>query len=445
MTISTPDEDGISEVTGEVDDADANSVVLVINSNQASSETALRHFLFWVPEAMAQSLPGICLRTGRACGTVDSDGIFRIQIATSEDDSLEVVVIDVTTASELSSRISGSVPRNFYHFALSAIDVALVPGQEAVLVVLNDDAGAARIVKLNLMTKTRESVGFTGSAPIRILLDPTGTHYLVLDNVANEAAIVDVASENFSSPTVISLPGTPTDATFDATGEKAWVTFSDVAAIAELDLNTEESSAVTLDDAPSGYGRGGSGAIAYISDNGTEKLAVVSRFRQGETDSVLRGLTVLNAATGDVLNPAAFISGLESPFFVAFADATTLLATDTENSDVGAITVTGEFSELTSLTAENPEVLAHPRVVVVAADQGLAFVTTNNNAGARADTVLTVDLGTLEVIDSTKVGFTPFRMVWDADNQELFVTSIVSRSLTRFELEALLPGGTDPF
>jgi hypothetical protein len=447
LTISTPDDDGISEVTGEVADTDANSVVLVTNANQASSETALRHLLFWIPEARAQSLPGICSRTGRACGTVDSDGIFRIQIATSEDDNLEVVVIDITTASELSSKISQIVPRNFYHFALPAVDVSLVPGQEAALVVLNDNAGTARIAKLNLTTKTRESVSFNGSSPIRILLDPTGTRYLILDNVANGAALVEVASENFSSPTVISLPGTPTDAVFDSTGAKAWISFSDVAAIAELDLSTEESSAVLLGDAPSSYSRGGSTAIAYINENGTEKLAVISRFKQSGSDSILRGLTVLNAATGDVLNPAAFISGLDSPFFIAFADATTLLATDTENSDAGAITLadSGDFSALTTLVAENSELLTQPRVVTVAAEEGLAFVTANNNAGTRADTVLTVDLATLEVIDSTPVGFTPFRMVWDAENQELLVTSIMSRSLTRFELSALLPGGTDPF
>lgn len=447
LTVSTPDEDGLSEVTGEVEDADANSVVLITNSNQASSETALRHLLFWIPEAQAQSLPGICSRTGRACGTVDSDGIFRIQIASSEEDSLEIVVIDLSTASELSAKVTHSVPRNFYHFALPAVDVALVPGQEAALVVLNDNAGTTRIVKLNLVTKTRESVGFGGSGPIRILLDPTATRYLVLDNVAKGAALVDVASENFSNPTVVSLPGTPTDAVFDASGEKAWITFSDVAAIAELDLGAEESSAVTLGDAPSGYERGGSSAIAYSNENGIEKLAVLNRFRESETENIARGLTVIDADSGDVLNPAAFISGLENPFFLAFADASTLLASDTDNSVVGAITLdaAGDFSELISLTADNPDVLTQPRFITVASDQGLAFVTANNNAGTRADTVLTVDLETLEVIDSTPVAFTPFRMVWDSQNQELFVTGIMSRSLTRLELETLLPGGTDPF
>src|SRR3989338_2611135 len=103
LTVSTPDDDGLTEVTGEVADADENSVVLVINTNQATTASLITPFLFWVPEARAQSLPGICQRTGHACGTPDTEGIFRIEIAASEDDTMEIVIIDLDTASELSS------------------------------------------------------------------------------------------------------------------------------------------------------------------------------------------------------------------------------------------------------------------------------------------------------------------------------------------------------
>lgn len=447
LTVSTPDENGLTEVTGEVSDADENTIVLVTNTNQAASESALLYFLKWIPEALALNLPEICSLTGRACGRVDSDGIFRIEISASEEDDIEILAIHAQTAAELTEKIKKRVPRNFYHFALPAIDVALVPDKDAAFVVLNNREGSSRIVKLNLVTKTRVDAEYGGKSPVRVILDPTSTRYLVLDNESNALALVDALEENFSSPNVIALPGSPVDAVFDKTGGFAWITLAGRADLAKLDVANVTLSAVTLGESPDGYERVGSNAVTYFHDSGTEKLAVISRFTPEDSDAVTRGITVLDADSGAILHPAESVTGLSSPFSLAFADQDTLLVTDTENSVLGALFFEedGSFSELVPVTADDTDDLKAPRVVTVAADQGLAFVSANNFAGLHADTVLTVDLTTLEVVDSTPVGFTPLRMVWDPDNLELFVTSVTSRSLTRLSLEQLLPGGTDPF
>ncbi len=453
VTVSSPDDEGLSLVTGDVEAVTADSTILVIN--EENSNLALQLWNRLIPNALAQSFPARCSNTGHACAQADEDGAFTVEIEAEEDDFLRILVISVTTGNDLSDETRKQVPRNFIHFASQPLDVAVDPEDRLLYVLFggNETTGEnGRIVRLGATPNTRTHFDFDGTGPTRILMDPTQTRLLLLDEDESFAAVVDPDQNNFDNPLKISLSDPPVDAVFESSGTIAWITLNgsdNAIAVVDLEAGTVLQQ-ISLDSPFPIFDHDHSVEIDHAENNdGDEIIVVSSGFRHQVNDTLRTAVSMIDVATRTVLQGPRFLAAGVLIRDVAFTEeASEVLIADPLRDVIQEVLLPEEETdslEITTVSATNSGAIQNPRRIAISAENNLAFVTAKNGTTTRPDTILTVDLDTAEVIDITPVGLNPGRLIWDAENEELFVTCLRSRSVTRLPLSTLLPGNPDLF
>lgn len=451
ITVSTPDDEGLSLVVGDDEAVSADAIVLVINEDKANVAWKLLDLI--IPNLLAQSFPARCSLVGRACAQADSNGAFSVEIEAEGEDEITIRVID--TAGNESPQIRKTPPpRGFIHFAVAPLDVAALPSQHFVYALFPGDDTSGQnggVIRFDINNRQRQPFGFDGTGPTRILTDPTETRLLILDEDGPFAAVVDPDQNNFDSPIKINLPDPGMDVVFEADGETAWITLNGTDnAIAIVDVvGGNILQQISLNDIGD-FTHIRSVDIDYArTSSGDEFVALISIYQNPASGALLNIITEINVATrAPIRGPRALPTGVFIRDLAFMEDGAEFLIADPLRDVIQNVIVPADDSDpldVTPVTASNADAITNPRYIAISADENLAFVTAKNGTINLPDTVLTVDLDTFEVIDITPVGLNPQRLVWDETNNELFVVSTISRSLTLLPLSVLTPGNPDLF
>lgn len=459
ITISEPDEEGAVTITGDAGAVTADVTVMAINRDTAD-ETGLLDGLapnWLVSEAWAQSFPDVCERTGRGCALADGDGAFSMNLIAEEGHEIDFVIIDATKGTERSERLRRRVLRNLIPFARVPRDVTVIPSTEEILVLLsgNQNQGTpGRVVSVAAASRTRTQYPFSGTAPSRLLYDEG--QFLILDRADNFLALVDEGQRDFENPTQIDLPAQPNDMALNEQGTVVLVSLqSQTQALARVDL-TQQTITDTLDlsDQIEGYRHLSTHSLSRGSQAGQEIFAALSRFRNLNTDEMHWGLTLVDQGLAVIRGPVVASSASLELVDLGFIDEDFgLLASDSGLDQIFSLVmpeadpanVEISLNELDLVTADPEDVILNPRAVAVDLAENLAFVAAQNNSNDRPDTILTIDLASLEVVDVTPMGLNPGRLYYDQVNQVLHAIGLNSRTVARLPLSALLEGSDNSF
>jgi hypothetical protein len=178
-----------------------------------------------------------------------------------------------------------------------------------------------------------------------------------------------------------------------------------------------------------------------------EQAAVISQYTR-DLDGANGWVITYYAFARRILDGPTLITDAVLLRDLAFFQDDQLLVTDNGANSIYEFTRPADVdpvSGLPEVTSEITGAIVLPSNIAISEEEGLGFVTVRNLTPERPDTVLSVDLDTLEVTDVTPVGLNPGRLVWNQVLQELFVVSSISRTLTRLPLSTLLPGNPDLF
>ncbi len=451
ITVSSPDDQGQIAVIGEDNAVDANALVLAINTSNAVA--LLNLFDRLIPNAYAQTFPERCTFLGHACTFADANGAFEILLPGDEDDDIEIVVIDSINGDDLGTRIVKRVPANFMHFLDIPIDITVDSLGGFLYVLLRDPADTAtgsRIVRVDLTTGARESNGIDGVDPQCLKFDSDMNVLTALDRGGQMATIADLGGGGFSAASTVNLPAPPVDAALDTNGFELWVTLNDTTdAIAILDTTARVVSDVIAAPVLPGWSHQGSLAIDSRNISGSEVMGVVSEFSR-DADGVVRwGVSFYDMATRNLVSGPTIISDSGLITDIAFFQDDQFMLLDNPGSAIMGLTIPGlgvsEVSDLPRVTADPAGIIKEPVQAVIVHDLMMAFVSARNGDETHPDTVMSIDMNTLSVVDVTPVGLRPSRMHWDPNAMELFVVSRISRSVTRLPAAILQPGSTNLF
>ncbi len=458
ITVTSPDEDGTALVVGDEGAVTGGSLVHVTNTTEGGSALLLFSDLF--PSAMAQaSLPAICSRTFHACGTAEEDGSFEIEITAAEDDAIEVELLDASTGTTISEKSSHQVPHNIRFFVRAVQDVGLLPQDQKLYAVMasnvEDPNGLISVV--NTDTGLRNTVSFDGAAPFRIVTHEGTATAAVLDAAGNFAALVDLAANNFDAPPKAPILA-PRDAVFSTDGTLLYVSTANTLAVGgpvrRIDPSGPDDLGLVitngaLDAVIAGASNSATRGLDLFSFEtafgSTDILVFVGLYDVGGTERAALGMIDPNA--GALLDFTLLPEGTDPVDVAAVPGLEGILVTDQGNGKIlvfsYVIDMVGPGATAT-LTGRDPitdpeGVVINPKRIVVDETNGLAYVTAKNGNETHFDTVLTVDLGSLAVVDLNPVGLNPSGIVWDGTTSILYVGTLKTRAVTFWDLPTLLP------
>lgn len=462
LTVTSPDEDGVALVIGDEGAVPADSLVHVVNESRTSASlidfSAVIAALDPFPSAEAQiTLPETCRRSFHGCAIADADGSFEIEINASEEDSIVVGILDQATGTTISERTRHPVPRNVRFFVRPVIALGLLnnpPTSDRRLYALmgaslEDANGLVSVVDLS--TNTRNVVSFAGPRPARMAVDTATRQAAILDTVDETVAKVDLAVNNFNTPT--SIPSAASrDLALNEAGNRLFITTASAGApLRRIDFTTMTPDGGLNDVNLQAFIPGitnvdtrGVDVISYTTSATFDLLTFVGSYDVGGTATPAIGL--VDATTMNLLALTPLPAGavpLEAAFFVM---KDKILVTDPANDQILIYTFATDHpgGVTTTLTLQGTvpdpsDFILNPRSIAVYPAGAYAFITARNGSETRPDSVLTMDLNAETLLRLRPVGHNPTDAVFDELEEDLFVSTLKTRAVTVWTLPELLP------
>lgn len=376
LSVSTPDEDGLSRVSGAAGFADAGTTVSVSNGGA----NAISFLDFLIGKAFAQAL---------VVASAEADGSFQTQIAAAVGDVITATYVldgETLTAQATVTATQPALP-------LSAeVQDAAVNGTGAQAGIIANDGtdGVLHLLDLDGATLTR-TIALPGSSGTnRVAYDAAGAAYYAIDP-ANETVIAVNPADGTS---VLADVPTPSDVAAGFSGGYALISHSNDEFVAcYYDAASNFASSLAVLTVPGDATHVETPFIDADSDGDSDVFAVVSRMSDGNHYAAL--FSVANAATY-AQRSVVELTGLSNPGGLALFNAgAEALVTDRLGDRV--LRVNFEAGTLAEIAVGDA-----PEGVAVNAAGTAAFVV---NGGE--DTVSFVSLEDNAVTATRSVGLTP--------------------------------------
>jgi DNA-binding beta-propeller fold protein YncE len=463
MTLTSPDEDGKCALIGDANAVDAGALVHAVNTSQAIALKIVNQFEnLLVNSAQAQgAFPEICTRPFHACVFAGSDGSFEISLEAAAEDAIAVEVID-NNGFPISEKASLPIPPNVRLVSRPVQEVAVlsnVPiGDRKVYAFAeaDEDHPKGLVTIFDRVAGGRTLVEFNGVTPVQMEVATETRQGVIADFTGNMLNKVDLTSNNFDAPVQLPLIA-PSGLALNPSGSEGWVCTADhtgpdpimiqkvdVIAMTEMDELFGSSMSVVI----AGASPDALVAITHTSFTTTstfDLLGFVGRIQLGGP-----GATVVGLANGSSMRFLAIdpLPVSSDPQDIAFLPGQSrFLVTDRLSNRIfiyGFTTTAPLPSPTTSLTLEGEVAdplgaLIQPLEIFVHPTNGFAFVTARNGNEDHPDSVVTIDLTSMTVVDSVPVGRGNGSIAYDVNDDLAFIGSEITRTVISWGLADLLP------
>lgn len=474
VTVSSPDDDGLIHVDGTEGAVTADSMVMAINENTATTAWMMKALDIAIRPAYASVFPDVCNLPGHACAQADSNGSFSILIPGEIGHVIVVVLIDPLTGDEISDRITRDVPQGVTPTTAVPAGIAYNHADDLMYVVLQGNSATAvhnKMLVMNLGTGTNESfdiegfnsigIGYQDSDGLIVLVDEEGLFFYNAPLTAQ------------SVPSSVAISGITSIATLEydhgeaGTGRLLWVSTSSGEFVYAVDLL--KNFAVTavkpgFDNAKLLGCRDMAASSVLIQVDFVKRVTLLCDIE--ENGSVVTGMRIFEFSDGGLQAPVPTIIP-KSPFLALSMQGEAMKINFHYDNEIKASTillaVNGEAAGVQSSVEVYPilvlgpgsnyelgfdadifsfsDPLKHivsPFSVFLSGTLGFGAVLLHDHNNEQADGIAMLDLNTNSVISRYSVGLYPNYMAMDRNRNYIYVTNKISKTIFKAALSDLV-------